>query len=196
MRKAHRSWMLDIKVTGFIPEAELSRRIERKAPYDFMRSDYNNLEALIDAADLASRASVVDLPALVDLLDSDDAAIRYWGATGLLILKEQAAPALEKLRSAARDSSVSVSIVAGEALYRMGEKEAGRGALLKALRNPNEFARTHALNAIECLNEDSRAIREETAALVRDRATTGREQYDIRAARHLLKKWGMEIETR
>src|SRR5690606_180469 len=85
MRKAHRSWMLDIKVTGFIPEAELSRRIERKAPYDFMRSDYNNLEALIDAADLASRASVVDLPALVDLLDSDDAAIRYWGATGLLI---------------------------------------------------------------------------------------------------------------
>src|SRR5690606_2513195 len=101
----------------------------------------------------ATSATPDDLDKLVGYLKSDDAVIRYWGATGLLILKEQSRPALEALKVAAHDASPNVAIVAAELLYRLGEREQGKKALLTALKAEDSFARVHALNAIDCLNE-------------------------------------------
>lgn len=194
MRKAQRDWMLKIKDTGFIPEAELGNRTKGTAPYDYMRSATPNLEKLIDVADAATTATSDDTPTLVEYLKSEDSAIRYWAATGLLILEERARPALKALRVAATDTSADVAIVAGEALYRLSEKDAGRQAILGTLKSPNSFARVHALNAIDCLDDDSQEIQKGVISMVKELDGLNPQHYDWRSAKGLLAGWKVDLE--
>jgi HEAT repeat protein len=186
--------MLSIKDTGFIPEAELIDRTNSGAAYDYMRSEEVDLENLIDVADAATSADPDDIPALIEFLKSEDAAIRYWGATGLLIQEEGARPALEELKVAAKDASASVVVVAGETLYRLGEKEAGKQALLTALKSPNAFARAHALNAIDALGESSKEIQDGVIAMVKNLEEMNQWNYDWRSAKGLLTRWKVDLK--
>lgn len=194
MRKAQHDWMLEIKDTGFIPEAELADRTQGTTAYDYMRSGNPDLEGLIKTADAAVTATAEDIAELEGYLKSDDAAVRYWGATGLLMLKEKARPALAALRVAANDASPNVAIVAGEALYRLGEKESGMQALRDALKAPNAFARAHALNAIAALELDTPEIRNAVIAMVKDLAELNRQHYDWRSANGLLTRWKVDLK--
>jgi N-sulfoglucosamine sulfohydrolase len=192
MRKENRDWLLRINDAGFIPEAELVNRTEDVPAYDYMRGGNVNLELLIDAAEASTRSTPNDLPQLVTFLQSEDAAIRYWGATGLLMLGENARPALDHLRNAARDSSANVSVVAAEALYALGDTETGRQALLEVLKSPNSFARTHALNAIDCIDESSSEMKNGVISMVKSVGEMNRRHYDLRAAKGLLLKWNVD----
>lgn len=194
MRKANRDWMLRIKDTGFIPEAQLNERTNGMAAYDYMRSGEVDLEKLIEVADQATIATSDDLATLTEFLKSDDPAIRYWGATGLLILKEKAKPVLQQLRMAAKDPSPNVAIVAGEALYRLGEKEEGKKALLTALKATEPFARAHALNAIDAIQEDSPEIQTGVIEMVKNLDELNNQTYDWRSARGLLTKWKVDLK--
>lgn len=191
LRKANRDWMLKIKDAGFIPEAMLSDLAGNMPAYDFMRSGQPDIEKIIDAAGSAT-ASAPDLSDLVGLLQSNNAAIRYWGATGLLIFGDKAKPAIKELKKAARDTAPNVSIVAAEALYKLGEKDAGRQALLKALESPDSFARTHALNAIHCINENTKEMKEGVIRMVKSVGEMNRQHYDLRSAKELLSKWKVD----
>jgi N-sulfoglucosamine sulfohydrolase len=191
MRKANREWMLRIKDSGFIPEAELIDRTGDFAAYDYMRSNNVNLEKLIDAAEAATGIEP-DLNTLKEFLKSDDSAIRYWGATGLLILGDRARPALDELRKAANDPSTSVSIVAAETLYQLGDEKSGRAALLRALKSQNQFANTHALNAIDNVGDNSRETQRAVIELIKELGDANRSNYDLRAARGLLIKWQVD----
>ena len=194
MRKAQLEWMLEIKDTGFIPEAELADRTEGTTAYDYMRSANPDLKRLIQTADAAATATTEDIPELEKYLKSEDAATRYWGATGLLILKEKAKPALPALREAAGDVSPNVAIVAGEALYRLGEKEPGKKALLGALKAPNAFARAHALNAIAALDLDTPEVQDAVIAMVKGLNELNGQHYDWRSANGLLTKWKVDLK--
>jgi len=66
--------------------------------------------------------------------------------------------AKDQLLAALDDEPANVVTVAAEALYNMGEKEAAKRAFLSILEDPNPFARCHALNAIDCVNEESSEI--------------------------------------
>ncbi|MEX0928523.1 MAG: sulfatase-like hydrolase/transferase, partial [Balneolales bacterium] len=158
MRQANRQWMVNIRDSGFIPEAELSDRSGNSPVYDFMRSGKLPLESIIDAAEMATLATTADLPALEAFLKSDDSAIRYWGATGLLILDEQAKPATAALKEALNDPSPNVVVVASEALYRLGETEAGRAGFKQVLKASSHSARNHVLNAIDSVGDESDEI--------------------------------------
>lgn len=191
MRGAAKDWMLEIKDTGFIPEAALIDRTEGTTAYDYMRNSDINLEQLIEAANLASTAKEEDLSQLVDLLNSEEAAERYWGATGLLILGEKARPALGALEEALNDPSPNVKSVAAEALYGLGAKEKARQALAEVLMTPNSFARTHALNVIDSIEDQSKTSLDAVVAMVENAGELDRSQYDLRAARGLLEKWNI-----
>lgn len=192
MRQANHDWMVRIKDTGFIPEAELNDRTKSVAAYDYMRSGEVNVERLIEVADRATTSD--DIPTLTGFLTSGDAVVRYWGATGLLIQQEAARPALEALRKAAGDPSPNVMVVAGEALYRLGEREAGKKALLTALKAQDAFARAHALNAIDALGEDSREIQNGVIAMVKSLDEMNGQHYDWRSAKGLLAKWKVDLK--
>ena len=61
---------------------------------------------------------------------------------------------------ALKDSSPNVVVVTAEALYNLGEKDHALKALLKTLDYPNEMARCHALNAVDCIGVDNYQIRQ------------------------------------
>ncbi|HDR50512.1 MAG TPA: sulfatase [Mariniphaga anaerophila] len=191
MRAANREWVSRIKDTGFIPEADRVDRAGETPMYDYMRSGNINLEPIMDAAEMATIGKIENLPALQFYLKNDESAIRYWGATGLLILGDEAAPAKGDLLAALNDKSANVVTVAAEALYNLGETEAAKKALLSVLENPNEFARCHALNAIDCIEEKSAEMIDGVINMIKTSPQMTRNRYDLRAARWLVEKWGL-----
>ena len=67
---------------GFFPE---SMR-DTVNIYEKLLARKYNMEPLISAAELSSTAQAYDAPKLVQLMENDDPAIRYWGASGLFKL--------------------------------------------------------------------------------------------------------------
>lgn len=195
MRKACDDWVLNIHDTGFIPEAEMIDMVGKGNAYDYMRQNKVPLEQIIRAADFSGNPGSGELSKLVKLLDSDQAAIRYWAATGLLIRVEKAQTAIPALEEAAKDPSNSVAIVAAEALYRLGKKESGRQALLRALASPNMMARAQALNVVDYVDENGPEIREAVLAIFRDnKKLEVQSRYDHRCVIQLFDKWGLQLK--
>ncbi len=192
MRSANRAWVSRIQDTGFIPEADLVSRSGETASYDYVRSGSFNLEPVMDAAETATLGKNENLPALKEFLKNGESAIRYWGATGLLILGKEAEPAKAELLAALDDESPNVVTVAAEALYNLGEKDAANKALLKLMEHPNPFARCHALNAVDCTNDHSPEMQQGVVNMITTLPEMNTDRYDLRAARWLLEKWEID----
>ncbi len=193
MRKANRDWMLRIKDTGFIPEADLMDRTAGTTSYDYMRLGKFKLEPVINAAELATTPNVKNIPKLIALLQNSDAANRYWGAIGLLILGEKAKPTIAALKVAANDKSPNVATAASEALYNLGEKELARKSLITVLDSPNSFARTHALTTLDYLNDDNEETQLAVLEMTKKYIVTEPNGYDLRASQWLLEKWKVNL---
>lgn len=191
MRAANKDWVTRIKDTGFIPEADIVDRTNGTPMYDYMRSGDVNLQEIMNAAEIATLGEVKNIDLLKNDLKSEESAVRYWGASGLLILGDKASPAIEELKLAVNDKSANVVSVAAEALYNLGEKEIARKALLSVLKNPNEFARCHALNVIDCINESSPEIQKGVINMIANAESATRNKYDMRAAKWLIEKWNL-----
>lgn len=191
MRAANKEWVTRINDTGFIPEADRVDRAGDTPMYDYMRSGKINLQEIMDAAEIATLGKIENLDKLKCYLKSEESAVRYWGVSGLLILKDEAAPAIEELKIAATDKSANVVSVAAEALYNLGEKELAKNALLSVLKNPNEFARCHALNVIDCIEEKNPEMIDGVINMIKTADSNTRKKYDMRAAKWLIEKWGL-----
>lgn len=193
MRKANRNLLSTIKDTGFIPEGDWESLANGMSMYDYMRSGDIDLEAIIDAAEIATLGKVENLEKLQSLLSNDDSTIRYWAATGLLILGNKAAPAVNSLLNGLDDSSASVVTVAAEAAYNLGKKDEAIKALISVLESPKEFIRTRALNAIDCIEvEKSPKLIEGVVKMTKNTPEMTRNRYDLRGAKWLLEKWGVD----
>lgn len=191
MRGANKDWVTRISDTGFIPEADRVDRAGDTPMYDYMRSGKINLQEMMDAAEIATLGKVENINKLKAYLESDESAVRYWGASGLLILKGEAKSAINELKEAAKDKSANVVSVAAEALYNLGEKEVAKQALLAVLKNKNEFARCHALNVIDCIEESSPEMQKGVINMIAKAESNTRNKYDMRAAKWLIEKWGL-----
>jgi arylsulfatase A-like enzyme len=191
MRAANKNWVTKIKDTGFIPEADRVERAGEIPMYDYMRSGKVDLKKIMDAAEIATLGKAENIDKLKLYLNSDESAVRYWGASGLLILGEKAAPAISELKAAITDESASVVSVAAEALYYLGEKEAARKALISVLKNQSEFARCHALNIIDYTNEKSPEFIDGVVNMIENAGANTQNEYDMRVAKWLIEKWGL-----
>ncbi len=191
MRKANKEHALKIYDAGFIPEATLALRAGKTPYYDYMRSGKVPLDEIIEAAEAATLCQDDCLNKYKMYLKNDDSAIRYWGATGLLMLGEEASGAIPGLAKALNDTSPEVVAVAAEALYNLGDKKTALEALMKVLSSTGEKARCYALNTIDFLNVNSKDIQKEVVEMVSNAGTEDRNKYDIRIANWLLEKWGI-----
>jgi len=171
MRRALREWMLEIRDLGFLPEAELRSRFKGEAPHEAVRArpDSYPLERLMDAAELANRMDPGSIDRLTALLGDGDAAIRYWGAVGLLALGEKAKPAEEALRKALGDPAPDVQIAAADALCRLGRLEEALPVLGRALKHESEWARLRAANVLDGLGAKAEPLAAEIRAAAKDR---------------------------
>ncbi|MCA1758490.1 MAG: sulfatase-like hydrolase/transferase, partial [Bacteroidales bacterium] len=191
MRAANKTWVTSIYDAGFIPEADRVERAGITPIYDYMRSGKVNLEEIMNAAEIATLGRVENIETLKSYLKSDESAVRYWGATGLLILGDEAVSAIDDLKAATNDKSANVVSTAAEALYNLGETEIAKKALLVVLEDKNEFARCHALNVIDCINEASPEMIAGVVKMINNAESNTRNKYDMRSAKWLIEKWGL-----
>ncbi len=192
MRDASRKWMLEIKDTGLIPEADMIDRMGNISPYDYLRKENIDMASIFEAAEKATMAKPENIDEIKTYLGSEESAIRYWGATGLLLLGEYSRSVVPILIQAIEDPSPNVGIVASETLYILGEIENGRRGLIRALNSDNLMARTHALNTIDCVEDNSPVIKKTVIELLLNAAEKDRQQYDHRLFRSLLLKWDLD----
>lgn len=158
------------------------------ASYDYMRQNPELLASIFDAAEMASMASTKNLAQLIEFAKSDESAIRYWGALGMLILKESALPARNQLLLLMDDTSPSVAITASEAMLHFGEGELVVKRLLEWLNHENLYIRTYAVNALEALSSINQDYIGSLSEFISN-SNPSQDPYDVWAAKSLLEKW-------
>jgi uncharacterized sulfatase len=176
LRRALRTWELEVRDVGFLPEAEMHARAGKGSPYDYGHTDGWDLQRLLESVDIATfghmRPNEAALRSL-QTLDASDAAARYWGAVTFL---GQGPAALEigreDLRAALQDESPSVRIIAAETLGRFGDDEDLAASLpvlldLADIERHGVYVAVAALNALDELDERAESVKDEIAALPR-----------------------------
>ena len=149
-------WQKEKRDLGLLPECERAKRAEdlgvtlRELASDPSAYD---LDAYLEASDLALQRDARHLTELRQFLQSEDSGIRYWGVIGLLLLDQKPTQVVEEIRPLLTDKSHSVRAMAAYALHLRGEKEQAREILLNLLHQESH-ATLLVLNIIAWLNED------------------------------------------
>ena len=151
MRREHLRYAMEIKDWGYIPEYEAWEMSKESSGWKVGKSGRINWEKIIGAAEQVGRAKPT---ALIQNLKSENATIRYWGATGLGANESKLPPtAISALKMALEDSSPSVRIEAANALVRAGNSEPALSILIQELDHKNLIVVTHAARTIELLGD-------------------------------------------
>ena len=195
MRKAETDWMIKVRDVGLVPETEYEELSGNTSMYDYMRSPECPFDELIKASDLAISGDKSNLPDYILYLKSSNSAIRYWGATGLLILKNDALPAISELKEATGDKSGAVATLAAEALFGLGEKDLARKVYTRILQDTVTYDmndQNFALNSIDAMNDSSPELIAAVQQLSKELGSTpeGLASYPYRTIEWLFKKWG------
>lgn len=169
-----RKHQMDIRDTGFLPEAQIHNRpAEGEAPYTMAHDPGQYpLERIRATAERAANRDLSTVPSLVEDLSAADPAVRYWAMTGLLVRGQDAVwPNRDRITDVMTDDdAATVRVVAAEALARHGTQadlERARQALLD-LGNPEKtdpFAAIAALNTVDKLDAKMHPIRTDLAQL-------------------------------
>ncbi len=165
MRTTLDTQMAAIHDSGFIPEGMMHDETSGKPIHDLVRNakryPYERAKA---AADLAIQSKPENLAKFKAMLTDPSPVIRYWGATGCLILKDKTGPLKEELTTTLSDASGDVRVVAAEALTYIGEMEKGLDALVELLDHKNEWVALRAANALEAMGDKAKPVQPAIAA--------------------------------
>lgn len=188
------AFSLSIRDAGFIPEADRNQRAGDTPVYDYMRAGGVPLEEIILTAVMATDGDPENAGVLLEYLENDDSAIRYWAARGLLLLGEKVRPHLATISRSARDPSLNVSVLCAEILYRQGEKKAAMQAYNRVLQSNDKMARTDALNSIDRIGGTPEDFLEPCIRVIREKYETLnlKSDYDLRLIQWLFEKWNMD----
>jgi arylsulfatase A-like enzyme len=199
MRNALSEWMKEIKDVGLIPETDYDFFSGDKSMYDYMRSHSCPFDELLKASELATLGTKKDTGTLIQYLKNENSGIRYWGVTGLLILKADAKAAIPELKKLSADKSAAVRTIAAEVLHGLGEKDIARKIYISVLQDTVNFDmtdRNFVLNSIDAINDKDSGI----IAAVQELYDGGKSgligfarysHYDVLMSEWLLKKWGI-----
>jgi N-sulfoglucosamine sulfohydrolase len=156
MRQRHRQWVLETRDLGFLPEAEVWQRCAGRTPWQLAQDpDRYPLERLLAAAELVGRGSAV-VSQQIQLLQDQDAGVRYWAAVGLHAAGRDAAPSRDAMRSALADRSPSVQVAASAALASLGDVDAALPMLTRHLQGEQLDVALQAARTLQLLGEPAR----------------------------------------
>jgi uncharacterized sulfatase len=143
-------WMKATGDLGLLPEHEMLARAVGSTPWEIATDPRKNpLDALLAAANLANQMKAASTKRLTALMENKNAALRWWGALGLVALGKDAKPAEAALRKAMADDSPIVRVAAAEAIGNLGDHAAALPVLTKALEHGAPFVRLAALNVLD-----------------------------------------------
>ncbi|GAH16175.1 unnamed protein product, partial [marine sediment metagenome] len=121
--------------------------------------------ARLGATAAAASEGAGALPKLLEAMNDSDAAIRYWGATGIgnigVAAKENGVAAMER---ALADKSSAVRTAAARALCRMGLPTKALPVLISELTTGTQWERLHAANALDEIDEQAKPVAEQMKA--------------------------------
>ena len=184
MRKETNRWMTEIRDTGLMPEGEMSTKNSTQYSFDFAHSNAYRIPEILKAANVATLRDRSNLRELKEFMEHENATVRYWGATGCLILGMEADSAKNNLLKLLKDQNADVRITAAEALCNIGKSDLAIPVLIEALSNENLMVRVHALNSLEIIGgEVAKSSLPAVKKVIGQRK--GRE-YDIRAGKRLI----------
>lgn len=181
LRAELRQWMLAVRDSGFLPEGKLVDISQTGTVYDYVHSDRYDLERILETAEMATDYDESRLAELRKRLKDPDATVRFWAATGCLILAEKAETAVKDLITLLSDADGDVLAVAAEALVAIGQVDVGVNALIKLLQHSNSKVVLRALNALPEMRVKAAPARTALQAL-----TEHQDDYVRRAASYLL----------
>ncbi|MCG8578667.1 MAG: sulfatase-like hydrolase/transferase [Bacteroidales bacterium] len=103
------------KDLGFFPQSIRKTQFSSKAVYDYVTETGFDMEAVYEAAELASMAEAKDAARLMDLMNSPETVIRYWASVGMLRLrfhnKIEALPSLVNKLAHNEDENIEVRCI-------------------------------------------------------------------------------------
>lgn len=150
LREAQRGLARETRDVGFIPEGDRYRRCRGGSPYDLGRDDARYpFDRVFAAAEAASIPGPDPASGARRALGDADAAVRYWGAMGLLI-RGRAGLDAPALLAALDDPSPDVRVVAAQALGQSGSDDRGRA--LAALVGLSDRASNDVFTVMAALN--------------------------------------------
>jgi arylsulfatase A-like enzyme len=154
---------------GFIPEGMSERLAGDKTLYEYAQSNAYPIERIVDVANLATSRDVSALPKLLAACKDPHPVIRYWGATGCLILQEKASPAKEKLKELLTDDWDDIRVVAAEVLSYLGETELALDTMKSIVDGKETFATLAALNALDYMMQAGHVSVKRIQDMVKDK---------------------------
>ncbi|MGV3504502.1 MAG: sulfatase-like hydrolase/transferase [Adhaeribacter sp.] len=186
LRAANSQWLLQNRDAGFIPEAMMAEISQTTTLHAYARSSKYPLERVLETADMASSRDPKMLATLSKRLSDPAPVVRYWAATGCIVLGAKAAPARAALRKLLADPEPAVRLAAAEALSQVDRKEQVLPILTKALQSDNLLVRVQALNVLEYMGQEAAGALPAVKDMLQQRGKNG--EYDFRAARWLISK--------
>lgn len=133
LREAQRTQVLTIRDVGLLPESLMHALCEEHGvtPYELGHDDERYpLEQVLETAEIASQRDSSLTPKLVERLDAEHPAIRYWATVGLLVRKQDGFEAAgPKRNEQLADPSPCVQITAAELVGRYGNKSDAEQAI-------------------------------------------------------------------
>lgn len=162
LRAEMNRWQAEIHDLGFLPEGEMHNRKGDKTPYELGRDNTKYpLQRIKAAAETSLLAKSPD--ELRAFLSDDDAAIRYWGATGAIHMGKKAEPLTADLQKLLKDDSADVRTAAAQALHVLGHSDQAHPVLEAIMADKNPFSRLRAMNVLDHMDEAARPAVERIA---------------------------------
>jgi len=158
LKKELRRQQLKYFDSGLIPEEMRNRMIKEKKTtvYAFVRNpELYPLAKYLDYADLVLAREAKNLKTLTKGLSAKDPVIRYWSVVGLLLLEEDAKPAIPALKNALDDQD-EIPPLAAWAIYKAGNKTFAEKWMLETITN-NPGNKTLA-NILDWMGKDGHPI--------------------------------------
>ena len=150
-------WQLEIRDLGFLPEGEMHERRGKLTPYELGKNNSKYpLAKIKKAADFATKADQASLSKLKEMMGHEDSAIRYWAATGCIIVGKESKTLKKDLLSLLKDTSPDVRTASAHALFNIGESEKAVPVLEKILSEKNQFHRLRAMNVLDHMDESAK----------------------------------------
>lgn len=185
MRTALADWQNAVGDIGLIPEAEIE--IQEQAAgsrYGILHQGEDAASALNRLVEIATKASVGAevLEDLVNGLEDQDSAVRYWSATGIGNIGQDAQSAKEAVTEALHDVSPSVRIAAARAVAKLGDSPAAIKVLEKELQSDHQWGRLAAAIVLDEMDEDAKPALPALRAALKDQPN----KYIVRVANRAI----------
>lgn len=189
LRSAHLDWVKRTRDTGLIAEPIILEREKIIGHrYGILRqnSDATFSQRLADIAVQASEG-IDALPKLLAAMEDRDAAVRYWGATGVGNIGKSAKSASSAMKEALKDESAVVRIAAARALCRLGMPKQALPVLARELDRGEQWERLHAAIVLDQIDDMARpVIGEMREALVPREELYAKGKYTVRVINRAL----------